>query len=138
MGRCIYDSHGEFVYKYIFAEQASEQSRIVNDLRIGKLQSRSDDDIVTLTRKDIEKLNAKVQSKRSLLAKFYKEERKTFKGKPGFKTADMKDAKSLYTRMRAVDPDVLFWLMCHYFVKHGNRFFKSNAKARVLKLFGEY
>lgn len=138
MGRRIYDQKGEFVYKYVFGEQPSEQRRVVTDLGIGKLQDNEYGDIVTLTRKDVEKLDRLIE--RDLLAQFYREERNIYTKKNGcnYRTATFDDAKSFYARMRDLDSNILFWLMCRHFVKHAKKFFKANAKVRVLKLYGEY
>ena len=140
MGRRIYDQNGDFVWKYVFAEQASEQSRVVTHLRIGKLTAMPDNDILRLTRKDVEKLDKALKPKRGLLARFYREERNIYTKKDGmpYKTAGFDDAKNFYAEMRKLDSDILFWLMCRHFVRHAKKFFKAHAKIRVLKLYGEY
>jgi hypothetical protein len=73
------------------------------------------------------------------LADFYRAERKCFVKKPGstFSTASMDDAKSLYTNFKKRNPDVLFFLMCHAFVKEGRKFFKKYPKSPVMNLHGE-
>ena len=48
MGRCVYDQTGKFVWKYMFAEQKSEQYKIVRDFGIGTIRQNSDWDTLSL------------------------------------------------------------------------------------------
>jgi hypothetical protein len=58
MGRYVYDSNGEVVWKYVFAEQDSEQSRIAEELGIGSItyNEDGDGDVLRLDKSDIKKL----------------------------------------------------------------------------------
>ena len=143
MGRRVYDQKGEFVWKYVFAEQSSEQIRIAEELGIGKYRNREDEnvsrsrqygDLLMLSRKDINTLASTIKPLRRQLAVFIRAERKCF-GPKGM--APMDDAKKLYTEAKAKNPDILFHLMCNAYMKRGRNFFKKNPKSRMWNCYGE-
>lgn len=143
MGRSVSDQKGEFVWKYVFAEQASEQCRIYEDLAIGKYRDRESEnvspgrkwgDLLMLSRKDLERLAQIVKPMRRLLADFLREQRKVFKGG----CAPMDEAKSLYTSFKQRNPDVLFHLMCYRYVKAGCKHFAKYPKSKTWNCYGEF
>ena len=83
MGRRIYTQKGEFVWKYVFGEQSSEQYRIAEELGIGRYRNREIEnkrdpygDMLSLSRKDVETLANTVKPMRKLLADYLRAERK--------------------------------------------------------------
>lgn len=62
MGRRVYEQKtGDFVWKYLFAKQGSEQSRITEELGIGTIAYANDYDVLTLTQEDRRKLEGWLQ-----------------------------------------------------------------------------
>lgn len=54
MGRRVYErGTGEFIWKYAFAEQDSEQYRIPQEIGVGKHLPRKYDDVVVIQKKEI-------------------------------------------------------------------------------------
>jgi len=142
MGRAVYDHKGEFIWKYVFGKQDSEQYRITQDLAIGKYSDRNGNvspsrkygDLLMLSRKDIEKLAYTIKPLRRQIASLMRAERKCF-GTKGM--ASFKDVDILYAEARAKNPDIIFHTMCHRFVKKGRLFFKNNPKSKVMNCYGE-
>jgi len=142
MGRMVYDQNGDFIWKYTFAKQGSEQYRIAEELKIGTRKEDEDEsgDVLSLSKKDLAKLTIVMLPKRKAIAKFFKAERNTFKKEVGsqFKTASMENMDKLYGEAQKYLPDTCFWIMCHHYLKHGLKFFRHYPKVRLMKCYGEY
>jgi hypothetical protein len=73
LGRYVYEKYsGEFVWKYYFAKQASEQYRIAEELGIGKIEYEPEGfygDYLYLKREDIPKLKKWLKNSKTHLIK---------------------------------------------------------------------
>jgi hypothetical protein len=139
MGRYVYES-GNFVWKYVFAGQNSEQSKIAEELQIGTCEEgeEPDDegngfygDILTLDREDIPKLEAYLKDtfepvkehetvlregiKRKDILKCYHAQSKLFNG---YRCNDKFPEKRINTAIKEVFPDIYFWAMIEAYIKY--------------------
>lgn len=140
MGRRVYTHKGEFVWKYCFGEQPSEQNRIYTDLGIGKYHEYDDRDRLALSRKDIEKLANMVKPMRPLLAEFLNTEHRILHpiGKTKVIGISCGDNESLMAKFKKRNADILFHLMCYHYVMAGRKFFRQHKASRVMNLYGEF
>lgn len=143
MGRRVYNQKGEFVWKYVFGAQDSEQGRIADELGIGRYRNRELNatpnyqfgDLLMLSRKDIEKLVYTIKPLRRQIASFMRKERAVY-GKAG--SAPMGKARDLYAEAKAQNKDILFHLMCHYYTRSGKQFFKAHPHSKTMNCYGEF
>lgn len=136
MGRRVYDQDGEFVWKYVFAAQSSEQSRIAFDLELGSVRGGADGDTLTLSKKDVQKLASMVRDKVKAICSFRREQRKLVEpGGFGIKI-DVFDA--FMNEWREKEPDILFWSMCLAYVRHARKMFRVHPNRRTARFYGEY
>jgi hypothetical protein len=139
MGRHIYDHKGNWVWKYAFGGQASEQCRVFEHLGIGKYRSTDSyvreryHDKLSLSRKDLERLKVWLKPRRKRLADFYRDYRNVFKKGTMGRSATFDDVRAMEARW----PDIYFPAMCNRFVRDGKRFFKKNPRSRQWHLYGE-
>jgi hypothetical protein len=135
MGRHIYDHKSNWVWKYAFGGQASEQYRVHEELGIGKYRSTDSysrhryQDKLSLSRVDLERLKIWVKPHRQRIANYIRDSRRVFKGG----SASFPDVKAMELR----HPDIYFYAMCNRFVKYGKKFFKENPRSRQWHLYGE-
>lgn len=149
MGRRVYNQKGDFVWKYVFGAQPSEQFRIAEELGIGRYRNREEQnksprakygDVLMLSRKDIQTLEQTVKPMRPLLADFLHTEHRMLHpiGKTKCMGISGQDHESLMKTFKKRNEDILFHLMCYHYVKVGKTFFQKHPRSKTMNCFGEY
>lgn len=133
MGRYVYENN-EYVWKYEFAKQASEQCRIAEEFNIGHIRFFDYEDHLTLHINDVEKLE-KVLEEATDFELAVKERDKAFepyeKGIP-FDVYDKIDAKA-----KENCNDIHFYRMIKAYIKHMKKEYETNNREEFL-FIGEY
>jgi len=144
MGRYVYES-GNFVWKYAFGEQPSEQSRIAKELGIGKVWEEDDEsgDVLQLKKQDADKLwdylNEEVEV--DLFGETYSETRLTLIELHNkiYKGFDMIACYCLEEKILKLVDDILggsdiwFWCMVKEYAEYIGK-----SDRTVFEFYGEY
>lgn len=133
MGRRVYEND-EFVWKYVFAEQDSEQCRIANDLNIGKITYHGDYDCLTLSISDVEKLEKVLEE-----ATDYKAANEEYNRllEPYEKGVPYEDYKRINQRARELCYDIYFYQMIEAYIKYMKKTYEEEQREEF-KFIGEY
>lgn len=134
MGRRIYHEDN-FVWKYAFARQSSEQSRIANELNIGEITSQtSDGDVLTLNISDVPKLKKVLEDNKESYEKAFKVHDSYWEGQ---KSLDWKIADEADKAALEVCKDMYFFMMIEAFIEYMEKQHKEN-KTEEFDFEGEY